>query len=101
MASDKPTTQTIEMASADDVIRGLGAADPVIDGDVEEDIKQPPPLPKAEEQLDALGILDWRKLEKQVVRRLDLTLMPCLWGEPSLAVSRSLVPPYPPASNPP
>ncbi|RYZ75145.1 MAG: DUF1236 domain-containing protein [Proteobacteria bacterium] len=35
MASDKPTAQTIEMASADDVIRGLGAADPVIDGDVD------------------------------------------------------------------
>ena len=101
MAKDKPTAQTIEMASADDVIRGLGAADPVIDGDVEEDIKQPPPLPKAEDQLDALGIPDWRKLEKQVVRRLDLTLMPCLWGEPSLTVSRSLVPAYPPASNPP
>jgi hypothetical protein len=78
MASNKPTAQTIEMASADDVIRGLGAADPVIDADVEEDLKQPPPLPRAEDQLDALGIPNWRVLEKQVVRRLDLTLMPCL-----------------------
>ena len=32
-----------------------------------------------EEQLDALGIPNWRDLEKQVVRRLDMTLMPCLW----------------------
>lgn len=79
MASDKPTTQTIEMTSADDAIRALGAADPVVDGDIEEDLKQPEPLPKAEDQLDALGIPNWRDLEKQVVRRLDLTLMPCLW----------------------
>lgn len=36
-------------------------------------------LPSAEEQIEALGIADWRHLEKKIVRRLDLTLMPCLW----------------------
>lgn len=36
-------------------------------------------LPSLEEQIDALGILNWRELEKQVVKRLDMTLMPCLW----------------------
>ncbi|KAH6695843.1 major facilitator superfamily domain-containing protein [Plectosphaerella plurivora] len=34
---------------------------------------------RPEEQLEALGIPNWRELEKQVVRRLDMTLMPCLW----------------------
>lgn len=79
MATEKPTIQNIEMTTPDDAIRAIGAADPVIEGDVEEDLKQPPPLPKAEDQLDALGIPNWRQLEKQVVRRLDFTLMPCLW----------------------
>jgi hypothetical protein len=32
-----------------------------------------------EEQIEALGIPNWRDLEKKVVRRLDMTLMPCLW----------------------
>lgn len=32
-----------------------------------------------EEKIEALGIPNWRELEKQVVRRLDMTLMPCLW----------------------
>ncbi|KAJ0372721.1 hypothetical protein COL26b_009065 [Colletotrichum chrysophilum] len=36
-------------------------------------------LPSPEEQIDALGIPNWRELEKQVVKRLDMTLMPCLW----------------------
>lgn len=79
MVHDKPTTQTIEMTSPDDAIRGMGATEPVVDGDAEEDLKQPDSLPRAEDQLDALGIPNWRELEKQVVRRLDFTLMPCLW----------------------
>jgi hypothetical protein len=29
--------------------------------------------------LDALGLDDWRAVEKKVVRRLDLTLLPMLW----------------------
>jgi hypothetical protein len=36
-------------------------------------------LPKPEETIESLGISNWRELEKQVVRRLDMTLMPCLW----------------------
>ncbi|KAJ0337915.1 hypothetical protein COL922a_006228 [Colletotrichum nupharicola] len=36
-------------------------------------------LPSPEEQIDSLGIPNWRELEKQVVKRLDMTLMPCLW----------------------
>jgi hypothetical protein len=79
MTTEKPTTQTIEMTTPDDAIRAIGAADPVIDADIEEDLKEPAPLPRAEDQLDALGIPNWRELEKQVVRRLDFTLMPCLW----------------------
>lgn len=29
--------------------------------------------------IEALGIEDWQAKEKQIVRRLDLTLMPQLW----------------------
>jgi hypothetical protein len=29
--------------------------------------------------IEALGIENWQALEKKLVRRLDLTLMPCLW----------------------
>lgn len=36
-------------------------------------------LPNPEDQIEALGLPNWRELEKQVVRRLDMTLMPCLW----------------------
>lgn len=36
-------------------------------------------LPSPEETIEALGIPEWRTLEKQVVKRLDMTLMPCLW----------------------
>lgn len=36
-------------------------------------------LPSPEERIDALGIPNWRELEKKIVRRLDMTLMPCLW----------------------
>ncbi|GKT50998.1 putative transporter [Colletotrichum spaethianum] len=36
-------------------------------------------LPTPEEQIDALGIPNWRELEKKVVKRLDITLLPCLW----------------------
>lgn len=36
-------------------------------------------LPRAEETIESLGIPNWRELEKQVVKRLDMTLMPCLW----------------------
>ncbi|KAM0712019.1 hypothetical protein Q7P37_011113 [Cladosporium fusiforme] len=36
-------------------------------------------LPSKDELIDALGIPDWKGLEKKIVRRLDMTLMPTLW----------------------
>lgn len=36
-------------------------------------------LPRPEEVIEALGIPNWRELEKKAVRRLDMTLMPALW----------------------
>lgn len=36
-------------------------------------------LPSTLDSIEALGIPDWQKLEKKLVRRLDWTLMPCLW----------------------
>ena len=36
-------------------------------------------LPSALAPIEALGLEDWRGLEKKLVKRLDLTLMPCLW----------------------
>jgi len=36
-------------------------------------------LPQPEDVIEALGIPNWRELEKTIVRRLDMTLMPCLW----------------------
>lgn len=41
--------------------------------------KQADFIPSPEDQIDALGIPNWRELEKKIVRRLDMTLMPCLW----------------------
>jgi MFS family permease len=36
-------------------------------------------LPSRLAPIEALGIENWQALEKKLVRRLDLTLMPCLW----------------------
>ena len=36
-------------------------------------------LPSHLAPIEALGLEDWRGLEKKLVRRLDFTLMPCLW----------------------
>jgi hypothetical protein len=36
-------------------------------------------LPSPEEIIERLGIPDWRNLEKKLVRRLDITLVPMLW----------------------
>lgn len=36
-------------------------------------------LPSPEEIIDRLGIPDWKQLEKKLVRRLDITLVPMLW----------------------
>lgn len=52
----------------------MGDKAPVTATDKEADL-----LPSPEEQIEALGIADWRMLEKKIVRRLDITLMPCLW----------------------
>jgi hypothetical protein len=41
--------------------------------------KQAAFIPNPEDQIDALGIPEWRTLEKKLVRRLDMTLLPCLW----------------------
>jgi hypothetical protein len=35
--------------------------------------------PSAINPLDALGLEDWRTVEKKVVRRLDMTILPMLW----------------------
>ena len=61
----------------------LGAEDAVhreevVPQDEENNFKREEPA-KPEEQIDALGIPNWRDLEKKVVWRLDMTLMPCLW----------------------
>lgn len=42
-------------------------------------LKQEEFMPKPEDAMEALGIPEWRQLEKKIVRRLDMTLMPCLW----------------------
>lgn len=36
-------------------------------------------VPQPEDVIEALGIPNWRELEKTIVRRLDMTLMPSLW----------------------
>ena len=36
-------------------------------------------LPTRDEIIDQLGIPDWKKLEKKLVLRLDMTLLPMLW----------------------
>lgn len=40
---------------------------------------KPEDLPSVLAPIEALGIDNWRDLEKKLVRRLDLTMMPCLW----------------------
>lgn len=37
-------------------------------------------LPRPENVIEALGIPNWREIEKKAVRRLDLTLLPALWS---------------------
>ncbi|KAI7090315.1 MFS general substrate transporter [Hortaea werneckii] len=45
----------------------------------DEELKDHDHLPAPHQVIEDLGIPNWRELEKKVVRRLDLTLMPCLW----------------------
>lgn len=35
--------------------------------------------PSAINPLDTLGLDDWRAVERKVVRRLDMTILPMLW----------------------
>lgn len=53
--------------------------DPAAVEEAKENLKPGEFLPNPEEVIDALGIPNWRELEKKIVRRLDMTLMPCLW----------------------
>ena len=69
------TTNANANNMAVDTVNKEGAT---IDHDEENDLKREEPA-NPEDQIDALGIPNWRDLEKQVVRRLDITLMPCLW----------------------
>jgi hypothetical protein len=36
-------------------------------------------LPRPEDIIESLGIPNWRQLEKKIVRRLDMTLLPTFW----------------------
>lgn len=45
----------------------------------DEELKDHEHLPAPNQIIEDLGIPNWRELEKKVVRRLDMTLMPCLW----------------------
>lgn len=45
----------------------------------DDELKTHDHLPHADQIIEDLGIPNWRELEKKVVRRLDMTLMPCLW----------------------
>ncbi|KAI7241108.1 hypothetical protein KC330_g856 [Hortaea werneckii] len=45
----------------------------------DEELKDHEHLPAPDQIIEDLGIPNWRELEKKVVRRLDMTLMPCLW----------------------
>lgn len=69
-----PQTTAVENTAADQ---------PVVEKDpamVEDgDLKHEGHLPSPEERIEELGIANWRDLEKKLVRRLDMTLMPCLW----------------------
>lgn len=69
----KPSATGTEKGAAEQVNREPSVVE-ANDGDGKREF-----LPTPEEQIDALGIPNWRDLEKQVVKRLDMTLMPCLW----------------------
>ncbi|KAL1586856.1 hypothetical protein WHR41_04049 [Cladosporium halotolerans] len=85
VGSDKVTPQDVEdnnppaRMSAETPAQNLkDNTDAVADAEVFE--KQADFVPSPEDQIDALGIPEWRALEKKIVRRLDMTLMPCLWS---------------------
>lgn len=49
------------------------------DEHVEESLQKNHELRRPEEIIEELGIPEWRALEKKIVRRLDMTLLPMLW----------------------
>lgn len=71
-----PEAVTLEHAGG---VGQVTEKEPVNLEEANEDLKQGERLPSPEEVIDALGIPNWRDLEKKIVRRLDFTLMPCLW----------------------
>lgn len=71
-------TMAENTSAAEPISKEQGAVQAVDDTEAAEN-KQGELLPSPEEQIDALGIPNWRELEKKVVKRLDMTLMPCLW----------------------
>lgn len=42
-------------------------------------LKKAEHLPSAAEQTEALGIPNWKELERKVVKPLAMTLLPCFW----------------------
>jgi hypothetical protein len=79
MATEKPTIDAVERQASRDIVAAPGTVDN--HAELEEgDLKKPADLePRPEDELEALGIPNWREVERKVVRRLDMTLMPCLW----------------------
>lgn len=76
-----PQATAVENTAADVPVVEKGPAfDEKDPGMVEDgDLKHEGHLPSPEATIDALGIPNWRDLEKKLVLRLDMTLMPCLW----------------------
>ena len=81
MSDHKVTTHHVERTTGDEQLRAPQAAEDLVLVEDDNDVEKEPveTVPKPEDQLDALGIPNWRELEKKLVRRLDPTLMPCLW----------------------
>lgn len=71
-----PTTGTAGNNIAADAVNA-NRDDAAVDYDEENKLKHEQPA-NPEDQIDGLGTPDWRNLEKKLVMRLDMTLMPCL-----------------------
>ncbi|EJT76832.1 hypothetical protein GGTG_06746 [Gaeumannomyces tritici R3-111a-1] len=75
---EKPSAQPV-----DNVATGNAAGDRVTKEpsvlEANDGLKKPEHLPSADEQIEALGIPNWKELERKVVKTLDMTLLPCLW----------------------
>lgn len=72
-----PTMDTASNDIATDTVNA-NREETAVDYDEENKLKHEQPA-NPEDEIDALGIPDWRDLEKKLVTRLDITLMPCLW----------------------